>query len=42
MELIEFLDICKDFFEIIYPGMKYDLLKDEDDSILLDAIDKVS
>jgi hypothetical protein len=28
MELIEFLDICKDFFEIIYPGMKYDLLED--------------
>ena len=42
MIFFEFIDICKDFFEIIYPGMKYDLLKEEDDSILLDAIDKVS
>ena len=31
MELIEFLDICKDFFEIIYPGMKYDLLEDKNE-----------
>ena len=24
MIFFEFIDICKDFFEIIYPGMKYD------------------
>jgi hypothetical protein len=29
MELMEFLEICKDFFEIIYPGMKYDFLEDQ-------------
>jgi hypothetical protein len=34
MIFFEFIDICKDFFEIIYPGMKYDFLEDEDSNLI--------
>ncbi len=38
MIFFEFLDICKDFFEIIYPGMKYDFLKEESSNLIEELV----